>query len=191
MFLAVLSNRSTFFWPRSFSKSVVVQNRGSHSQMLKPLSLYEWKAKLGQVGSFSPSWSVLRRTGRGHFTFSTALKNPKPGQKQTRMDQRATTMKVFAPSQYADIPFTDLLTWTFGNTTGYDLNKPLFIDTQCHDRTISHNEAKTIVRKLIGGLKANGLKPDDSVCLHSTNNVGNSHLRHPLLEPATPTILSL
>lgn len=47
----------------------------------------------------------------------------------------------------------------------------IFIDCTFPERHISYNQAKTIVRKLIAGFKANGLHTGDTVCLHSSNNV--------------------
>ncbi|KAH8676590.1 hypothetical protein BGZ60DRAFT_260185 [Tricladium varicosporioides] len=77
---------------------------------------------------------------------------------------------MFEPDCYLEIPFVDLLSWTFGNTD-YDLDKPLFINAQDEAEFVSHHQARTYVRKLIAGLRANGLQPGNSVCLHSFNSV--------------------
>ncbi|KAH6675739.1 hypothetical protein B0J14DRAFT_371673 [Halenospora varia] len=77
---------------------------------------------------------------------------------------------MFKPDCYLEIPFVDILSWTFGNTD-YDLDKPLFINAHDEAESISYNQARSYVKKLIAGLKAKGLQPGNSVCLHSFNSV--------------------
>jgi hypothetical protein len=104
--------------------------------------------------------------------------------------------KMFTPSSYINVPTTDILTWTFGNSD-YDHDKPvssssfvnimsllcesmsslvtsnvwliflqqIYIDTQHPGRTISHKDGKAIVKKLISGLKHQGLESGDVVCV--------------------------
>lgn len=93
---------------------------------------------------------------------------------------------MFLSEEHRDIPGVDVLSWVFGNTN-YDLDQPvsaqleqlgvtnfvyqLLVDAQDDTNTLSHNEAKVLVRKLIAGFRAEGLRPGDSVCLHSYNSV--------------------
>ena len=43
----------------------------------------------------------------------------------------------------------------------------IYIDTANSERKLCAEDARTIVRKLIAGFKAFGLKPGDAVCVHS------------------------
>lgn len=47
----------------------------------------------------------------------------------------------------------------------------IYVDTEHPERTISHNDAKVIVKKLISGLHHQGLRSGDVVCVHSSNSV--------------------
>lgn len=69
----------------------------------------------------------------------------------------------------------DLLSWIFRHQD-YDQNRPIFIDAEEPKRTISAEDARSTIRKLIAGLKVAGLNKGDCVCLHSFNNVSQSHL---------------
>ncbi|KAF3937645.1 S-dihydroxybenzoyltransferase [Dactylella cylindrospora] len=71
-----------------------------------------------------------------------------------------------------DIPHVDLLTWLFGNDN-YDHNKPIYIDALNPGKSISTNEAKSIVRSMIGGLRSLGVMPGDAVCIHSFNDLSS------------------
>ncbi|KAL6720094.1 hypothetical protein ACLMJK_002015 [Lecanora helva] len=77
---------------------------------------------------------------------------------------------MYKPEEYLDIPRTDLLSWTFGNTS-YDQDKPIYVDAHNESTRISHRQAKSLVKRLIGGLHARGIRPGDSVCVHAFNNV--------------------
>ncbi|KAI9727215.1 MAG: putative NRPS-like protein biosynthetic cluster [Cirrosporium novae-zelandiae] len=77
---------------------------------------------------------------------------------------------VFQPDAYYDIPFVDLLSWTLDNLT-YDEDKDIFIDAADDTRRLTARQARTLVRKLVGGLKEIGVKPGDCICLHSFNDI--------------------
>ncbi|KAI9801312.1 MAG: hypothetical protein M1833_002882 [Piccolia ochrophora] len=50
-------------------------------------------------------------------------------------------------------------------------NRQIYVDVNDPRRSFSANEARTLVRKLISGFKANGLEAGDCVCLHAFNDV--------------------
>ena len=64
----------------------------------------------------------------------------------------------------------DLVSWIFGNDE-YDHNRKIYIDPDHPGRCLSANEARSMVRKLVAGFKANGLQPGDCVCVHAFNDV--------------------
>ncbi|KAK6529779.1 hypothetical protein TWF281_008938 [Arthrobotrys megalospora] len=69
-----------------------------------------------------------------------------------------------------EIPFTDLLTWLFGNET-YDHNKTIYADALNPERSMTTLEVETKVKSLIGGLRSIGVQPGDAVCIHSFNDI--------------------
>ncbi|KAL5339936.1 hypothetical protein BJX70DRAFT_362323 [Aspergillus crustosus] len=82
---------------------------------------------------------------------------------------------IFEPATRVPVPNTDILTYLFSNPT-YDTDKPIYIDVANPSRSISHNQAKTIIRQLIGGLRAWGVKEGDCVAIHSFNDICYSML---------------
>ena len=64
----------------------------------------------------------------------------------------------------------DLVSWVFGNPN-YNQDTKIYIDPENRQRSISPNEARTMVRKFVAGWKAVGLKPGDCVCVHAFNDV--------------------
>ncbi|KAL4864997.1 hypothetical protein BDV12DRAFT_200538 [Aspergillus spectabilis] len=82
---------------------------------------------------------------------------------------------IFEPAARVLLPNTDVLTYLFSNPK-YDPNKPLYIDVANPSRSISHNQARTIIRQLIAGLRAWGVKPGDCVAVHSFNDIYYSML---------------
>ena len=66
----------------------------------------------------------------------------------------------------------DVVSWVFGNLE-YDHDRAIYIDVDQPDRSISAKEACLTVRKLIAGLKANGLTKGDPVCLYAFNDVSS------------------
>ncbi|KAI5460438.1 putative AMP-binding enzyme [Mariannaea sp. PMI_226] len=74
-----------------------------------------------------------------------------------------------APGQLL-ISNKDLVSFTFDNPS-YDVDRPVFIDPNDPSKHFSHRTAKSLVRRLISGLKAEGLQPGDTVCIHSFNSI--------------------
>lgn len=64
----------------------------------------------------------------------------------------------------------DLVSWIFGNSK-YNQDTKIYIDPENRQRSISANEARTLVRRFVAGWKAVGLKPGDCVCVHAFNDV--------------------
>ncbi|KAL4935932.1 hypothetical protein BDV06DRAFT_233843 [Aspergillus oleicola] len=77
---------------------------------------------------------------------------------------------IFEPLNRVLIPYTDILTYLFSNPK-YDPDRPVYIDVANPSRSISHNQARTIVRQLIAGLHAWGVKEGDCVAMHSFNDI--------------------
>ncbi|KAL6401322.1 hypothetical protein AUP68_15190 [Ilyonectria robusta] len=78
-------------------------------------------------------------------------------------------MSLFAPSKLP-ISNKDVVSFTFDNPT-YDIDRPVFIDPHDPSNNFSPRRAKSLVRRLISGLKAAGLQPGDTVCIHSFNSL--------------------
>ncbi|MCJ1250868.1 hypothetical protein MMC30_008096 [Trapelia coarctata] len=69
----------------------------------------------------------------------------------------------------------DIVSWTLGNER-YDQNKLILVDAERPDRSLSASQARTLIRQLVAGLRANGLQPGDYVCILSY-----SHIFYPIL----------
>lgn len=87
-----------------------------------------------------------------------------------------------------EAPDIDLVSFSFENEGG-DKDKPvrplrpalplprmtgvgqIFIDVNDPSRFITSRKARTVVRQLVAGFKAEGLQPGDCVCVHSFNEV--------------------
>ncbi|KAL2787229.1 hypothetical protein BJX66DRAFT_328026 [Aspergillus keveii] len=82
---------------------------------------------------------------------------------------------IFEPERRVPIPATDILTYLFSNPK-YDVDKPVYIDVANPSRSISQNQARTIIRQLIAGLRAWGVKEGDCVAIHSFNDIYYSML---------------
>ncbi|KAJ0422950.1 hypothetical protein BJY00DRAFT_62817 [Aspergillus carlsbadensis] len=80
------------------------------------------------------------------------------------------TEMIFEPERRVPIPATDVLTYLFADPK-YDANKPLFVDVANPSRNISYNQARTIIRQLIAGLRAWGVTERDCVAIHSFNDI--------------------
>ncbi|KAL3487816.1 hypothetical protein BJX62DRAFT_212867 [Aspergillus germanicus] len=85
------------------------------------------------------------------------------------------TEMIFEPERRVPIPATDILTYLFSNPK-YDTDKPVYIDVANPSRSISQNQARTIIRQLIAGLHAWGVKEGDCVAIHSFNDIYYSML---------------
>ncbi|KAF7879023.1 hypothetical protein EAF04_000223 [Stromatinia cepivora] len=77
---------------------------------------------------------------------------------------------VFLAEKSVHIPTKDLLSWIFDDIP-YDQDAKTYIDANDPSRSISAKQARIIVRKLVAGFHAAGLKKGDCVCLHSFNDV--------------------
>lgn len=64
----------------------------------------------------------------------------------------------------------DLISLVMQNTS-YDQHITLYIDPDHPTRSITAAEARGLVKQLIAGLKAYGLKKGDCVCVHAYNDV--------------------
>lgn len=93
----------------------------------------------------------------------------------------------FLASETYPIPHKDILSWTFDNPE-YDQDMPvstppslrecllmiydkIYVDAANPSRSISCRQAKSIIRKMVAGFHAAGLKKGDCVLLHSFNDV--------------------
>ncbi|KAJ5162644.1 AMP-binding enzyme [Penicillium coprophilum] len=76
----------------------------------------------------------------------------------------------FGPKNHPVISHKDILSWIFDEPT-YDVDKPVYFDPSNSSRYISHNQAKTLIRKLVAGFKKAGLEKGDCVNLHSYNDI--------------------
>ncbi|KAL8849292.1 MAG: hypothetical protein Q9221_005702 [Calogaya cf. arnoldii] len=67
-------------------------------------------------------------------------------------------------------PETDLLTYIFGNKVDKP-NKPILVDASNPSRFLTSTSAKAATRKLIAGLKAEGLGAGECVCINAFNDI--------------------
>ncbi|TVY85924.1 Acyl-CoA ligase, partial [Lachnellula willkommii] len=79
-------------------------------------------------------------------------------------------MVFYAEEKSVPIPTKDIPSWIFDDPK-YDQDEPIYIDAKDPSRSISLNQARVIVRKLVAGLQAAGLSKGDCVCLHSFNDI--------------------
>ncbi|QVM11961.1 hypothetical protein D8B26_006599 [Coccidioides posadasii str. Silveira] len=110
------------------------------------------------------------------------------------MRMSSATMDFFRPDEYLPLPTKDILSWIFDDPQ-YDQDKPvnetlsppfpstcwvistllnyiqIYINPHNASESISCNQARVLVRKLIAGLRANGFKNGDCLNVHSFNDV--------------------
>ncbi|KAI1921808.1 hypothetical protein LOZ12_002127 [Ophidiomyces ophidiicola] len=79
-------------------------------------------------------------------------------------------MDFFRPEAYLSLPTKDILSWIFDNPS-YDQDKPIYINPHNPSESISCNQARVLIRKLIAGLRANGFKEGDCLNVHSFNDI--------------------
>ncbi|KAH7416961.1 4-coumarate-CoA ligase-like protein [Cadophora sp. MPI-SDFR-AT-0126] len=77
---------------------------------------------------------------------------------------------MFRAERQIPIPTKDLLSWTFDDPR-FDRDEPIYIDANDTSRSISSNQARVLIRQLVAGFHAAGLKKGDCVCLHSFNDI--------------------
>lgn len=76
----------------------------------------------------------------------------------------------FLAQSHLPIPTQDLLSWMLDKPQ-YDVDMPIYVDAANPERSISHRQARVMVRRLAAGFKKAGLKKGDVVCIHSFNDV--------------------
>ncbi|KAH1592895.1 hypothetical protein KXV60_006992 [Aspergillus fumigatus] len=76
---------------------------------------------------------------------------------------------IFEPSERVLLPSVDVISYIFDNT--YDANRPIYVDVNDPSRSISCAQARKIVRQLVAGLRAWGVKAGDCVAIHSFNDI--------------------
>ncbi|KAL1640422.1 hypothetical protein SLS58_006920 [Diplodia intermedia] len=72
--------------------------------------------------------------------------------------------------EHPEISPKDILSWGFDDAE-YDQDKPLWIDASDPSRSVSANEARTIIKQLVAGFRKAGLKPGDTVCITSFSDI--------------------
>lgn len=77
---------------------------------------------------------------------------------------------MFKAERSASIPNKDLISWTFDDNKS-DQDEPRYINATDPSKSISLKQARSIIRKLVAGFHAAGLKQGDCVCLHSFNDI--------------------
>ncbi|KAL4914848.1 hypothetical protein BDW62DRAFT_204212 [Aspergillus aurantiobrunneus] len=82
---------------------------------------------------------------------------------------------IFEPAARSPVPYTDVLSYLF-SPPKYNPDTPVYIDVANPSRSISFNQARSIIRQLIAGLHAWGVKPGDCVAVHSFNDIYYSML---------------
>ncbi|ETN37935.1 uncharacterized protein HMPREF1541_07558 [Cyphellophora europaea CBS 101466] len=68
------------------------------------------------------------------------------------------------------LPEEDVVTFAFGDPS-YDLDKPVYHDLDDESRTLSYNQGRVLVRKLVAGFRAAGLKKGDCFSITAFNDV--------------------
>ncbi|RAH65410.1 acyl--CoA ligase [Aspergillus aculeatinus CBS 121060] len=77
---------------------------------------------------------------------------------------------IFEPPSRAPVPPTDVLSYSFSNPI-YDRTVPIYVDVHQPSRSICYDQARRIVRQLIAGLHAWGVRKGDCVNIHSFNSI--------------------
>ncbi|OCL14379.1 4-coumarate-CoA ligase-like protein [Glonium stellatum] len=75
----------------------------------------------------------------------------------------------FLAQEHLPVSNKDILSWIF-DEQAFDQNQPIYIDAANPSRTICSRQARSMIRKLVGGFKAIGLLLGDCVCLLSFND---------------------
>lgn len=76
----------------------------------------------------------------------------------------------FLAKEHYPIPTTDILTWSFDSIT-YDEDKPIYVEALKPENSISARQARSMIRKLIAGLRSIGLQQGDCACINSFNDI--------------------
>ena len=76
----------------------------------------------------------------------------------------------FLAKEHHPIPTTDILSWSFDHLT-HDEDRPIYIDALNPQNSISARQARSMIRKLIAGLRAIGFQQGDCACINSFNDI--------------------
>jgi non-ribosomal peptide synthetase component E (peptide arylation enzyme) len=83
---------------------------------------------------------------------------------------------------------SDLVSFAFDSQVKVNRRTPLYIDAECSSRSLNTTQIRTLVRKLIAGFKAAGLKRGDRVLVHLFNNVRRAFNRARMTSAAEPSL---
>lgn len=87
-------------------------------------------------------------------------------------------MIITSPEGPVQVPVTDILSFIFDNQTGYNEQKPLFVDADDSSRYLDYLTCRKLVRKMIAGFKALGLQDGDCVLCQIANTVSKKLATH-------------
>ncbi|BCR90211.1 uncharacterized protein ACHE_60097A [Aspergillus chevalieri] len=82
---------------------------------------------------------------------------------------------IFEPAERLHIPTKDLLSYIFDNPE-YDQDEPIYRDPANSSRSISCNQARKLIRQLVAGLQAWGVRKGDCIAIHAFNDIYYSML---------------
>ncbi len=71
---------------------------------------------------------------------------------------------------HEDLSTGDLVSWTFGSHD-YDQDRKVYVHTDSPEESLSAYQARTVVRQLVAGFQAMGLKSGDCVCVYAFSDV--------------------
>ena len=77
---------------------------------------------------------------------------------------------MFSPTEYRDVPPTDLLSYVFEHRTP-DESASIYLDAADASNALSYSHCRSLVRRLIAGLKHLGVGRGDSVAVHAYNSI--------------------
>ncbi|KAI1881397.1 hypothetical protein JX265_000223 [Neoarthrinium moseri] len=67
-------------------------------------------------------------------------------------------------------PFIDVVSFAFDKQKAFDNGKPLYIDAEDPRRSLDYTQTRQLVRRIIAGLRAHGLRKGETVLVHLFNN---------------------
>lgn len=76
----------------------------------------------------------------------------------------------FPSSNSFELSNRDLVSFVLDHDN-YDPTKPILIDALDPSKRINHGQARILVKRLIAGLRRQGLKQGETVCLHMMNSI--------------------
>ncbi|KAJ6263421.1 S-dihydroxybenzoyltransferase [Drechslerella dactyloides] len=144
---------------KSFLPPTTIRRKTSTVPAASPFESY-----FDFLRSLFPSYKKSKMPSR---TSNTAFNTPASGPLPTAAN--AAIEDVMRGESTYEIPHTDILSWLF--KSNYDHGQKILIDGLNPERFVTANAIKSMVRSLIGGLRGIGVKPGDSVCIHSFNDI--------------------